>query len=100
MEETEQSQWRASVTEEDRSLVAELLEQTKPFATEDLLIRGVPVDIAARLRSAAGARGLTHAEYLVRLVQLHEAARAAVDAGGGDEIATHLEGLGLATLSV
>jgi hypothetical protein len=67
--------------------------------SEDILLRRVPRDIGARFRGAAGARGLTHAEYLSALVSLHERMRALAD--GGDESARgELEALGLQTVTV
>ena len=43
--------------------------------------------------------GLTHAQYLAALVQLHEAMRGRAD-GGDAEIAAELERLGLTTISI
>ena len=68
-------------------------------AAEDLMLRKVPRETAMRFRAAAGARGLTHAQYLAALVALHEAARTAAE-GGNDAIAAQLERLGLTTVSV
>jgi len=66
---------------------------------EDIMLRRVPSGIAMRYRAAAGGRGLTHAQYLTALVELHARIRAAADAG--DEAARAvLEELGLQTVAV
>jgi len=52
---------------------------------EDIMLRRVPRETAMRFRAAAGGRGLTHAQYLARLVELHGKLRARAD--GGDEAA-------------
>ena len=66
---------------------------------EDIMLRRVPREIAMRYRAAAGGRGLTHAQYLTALVELHGRIRAAADAG--DEPAkTVLDELGLQTVAV
>lgn len=66
---------------------------------EDIMLRRVPREIAMRYRAAAGGRGLTHAQYLTALVELHGRIRAAADAG--DEAARAvLDELGLQTVSV
>src|SRR3954453_21944273 len=67
--------------------------------SEDIMLRSVPRVTAQRFRAAAGGRGLTHAQYLAALVQLHEAMRARADGGDG-ELAAELERLGLARISV
>ena len=36
------------------------------------MFRRVPRNIAMRYRAAAGGRGMTHAQYLTALVELHE----------------------------
>jgi hypothetical protein len=66
---------------------------------EDLMLRRVPRPVAHRFRGAAGARGFTHAQYLVALVALHDAMRARAD-GGDAELASELERLGLSTVSI
>jgi hypothetical protein len=66
---------------------------------EDIMLRRVPRETAQRFRAAAGARGLTHAQYLAALVALHEAMRVRGDAGDA-ELATELERLGLSTVSI
>jgi hypothetical protein len=66
---------------------------------EDIMLRKVPADIARRFRTAAGGRGLTHAQYLAALVELHESLRALADAGE-ERVAGELERLGLATVRV
>jgi hypothetical protein len=66
---------------------------------EDIMLRRVPRETAQRFRAAAGARGLTHAQYLAALVALHESARARADRGD-DELRAELERLGLTTVSI
>jgi hypothetical protein len=66
---------------------------------EDIMLRRVPRSVAHRFRGAAGARGLTHAQYLAALVALHEAMRQRAD-GGDADVATELERLGLRTVSI
>src|SRR3954470_19380783 len=61
--------------------------------SEDIMLRSVPRATAQRFRAAAGGRGMTHAQYLAALVQLHEAMRARADGGDGD-LAAELERLG------
>ena len=66
---------------------------------EDIMLRSVPRGIAMRYRAAAGGRGMTHAQYLTALVELHARIRALADAG--DEKAREtLEELGLQTVAV
>ena len=67
--------------------------------SEDIMLRRVPRATAQRFRAAAGGRGMTHAQYLAALVQLHEAIRGRAD-GGDAELAAELERLGLSTVSV
>jgi hypothetical protein len=67
--------------------------------TEDIMLRSVPRATAQRFRAAAGGRGLTHAQYLAALVQLHESMRARAD-GGDAELQAELERLGLTTVQV
>ena len=66
---------------------------------EDIMLRRVPAAVAHRFRGAAGARGLTHAQYLTALVALHEAMRGRADEGDA-EVAAALEQLGLGTVSI
>jgi hypothetical protein len=66
---------------------------------EDIMLRRVPRDVGRRFRAAAGARGLTHAQYLAALVALHDAMRARAD-GGDRATAEELERLGLSTVSI
>lgn len=66
---------------------------------EDLMLRRVPRAVALRFRGAAGARGLTHAQYLAALVALHEAMRERADGGDGG-VRDELERLGLGTVSI
>jgi hypothetical protein len=67
--------------------------------SEDIMLRSVPRATAQRFRAAAGGRGMTHAQYLAALVQLHESMRVRGDAGDGS-LAAELERLGLTTVSV
>jgi hypothetical protein len=66
---------------------------------EDIMLRRVPRGVAYRFRGAAGARGLTHAQYLCALVNLHETMRQRSD-GGDAEATAVLEELGLRTVSI
>jgi hypothetical protein len=66
---------------------------------EDVMLRRVPRVVAHRFRGAAGARGLTHAQYLAALVALHEAMRERAD-DGDDAVREALERLGLGTVSI
>lgn len=66
---------------------------------EDIMLRRVPRSVGHRFRGAAGARGLTHAQYLAALVELHEAMRQRADQGD-PEVAAALERLGLRTVSI
>ena len=42
--------------------------------TKDLYVT-LPLEVHTRLRVAAGARGLTYAQYIEKLIQLHEELR-------------------------
>jgi phytoene dehydrogenase-like protein len=66
---------------------------------EDIMLRRVPRAVAQRFRASAGGRGMTHAQYLAALVELHESARTRADAGDAELIA-ELERLGLTTVTV
>jgi hypothetical protein len=66
---------------------------------EDIMLRRVPRGIAMRFRAAAGGRGMTHAQYLTALVELHARVRVAAD-GGDAAAAALLDELGLQTVSV
>jgi hypothetical protein len=66
---------------------------------EDIMLRKVPRDTAMRFRAAAGGRGLTHAQYLTALVELHARIRALGEAGD-EQAAAALAALGLQTVSV
>jgi hypothetical protein len=66
---------------------------------EDIMLRRVPREVAHHFRGAAGARGMTHAQYLAALVKLHHAARKRADEGDTD-LAAELERLGLTTVSI
>jgi hypothetical protein len=66
---------------------------------EDIMLRRVPRETAGWFRAGAGGRGLTHAQYLTALVELHRRLREQAD--GGDERArTLLDELGLASVTV
>jgi hypothetical protein len=67
--------------------------------SEDIMLRSVPKLVAQHFRGAAGGRGLTHAQYLSALVELHQAMRERAD-GGDAELAAELEKLGLSTISI
>jgi hypothetical protein len=67
--------------------------------SEDMMFRRVPREIAGRFRAGAGARGLTHGQYLTALVALHEAARRLAD-DGNEQVSAELERLGLASVTV
>jgi hypothetical protein len=66
---------------------------------EDVMLRRVPRAVAQRFRASAGGRGLTHAQYLSALVELHETMRRRAD-GGDAELAAELDRLGLTTVTV
>jgi hypothetical protein len=66
---------------------------------EDLLLRSVPRAVAHRFRGAAGARALTHAQYLSALVNLHDVARRRADEGD-NAMSAVLEKLGLQTVTI
>jgi hypothetical protein len=68
-------------------------------AGDDIMLRRVPREVAQRFRAAAGARGMTHAQYLGALVALHDAMRARADGGDG-ELVAELDRLGLSTVSI
>ena len=66
---------------------------------EDIMLRRVPRETAGRFRAGAGGRGLTHAQYLSSLVELHRRLREQADAG--DERARALlDDLGIASVTV
>lgn len=66
---------------------------------EDILLRRVPREVAGRFRAGAGGRGLTHAQYLTALVELHRKLREQADAA--DECARALlDELGLTSVTV
>ena len=66
---------------------------------EDIMLRRVPRAVAQRFRASAGGRGMTHAQYLAALVELHESIRTRADAGD-TELTAELERLGLTTVTV
>lgn len=74
-------------------------EETPTREFEDMMLRRVPSGVAHHFRGAAGARGLTHAQYLSALVALHETLRLRVD-DGDDGAAVILDQLGLRTVSI
>ena len=66
---------------------------------EDIMLRRVTRETAMRFRAGAGGRGLTHAQYLKALVELHSLLR--VRADEGDESTRKLlDELGLASVTV
>jgi hypothetical protein len=77
-------------------------EGAPPAATkehEDIMLRRVPRDTAMRFRGSAGGRGMTHAQYLTALVDLHRKARELADAGN-EQLQRELTELGLASVTV
>jgi hypothetical protein len=68
-------------------------------AHEDIMLRRVPREVAMRFRAAAGGRGMTHAQYLTALVELHGSIRERADGGDAAAKAT-LDALGLQTVNV
>jgi len=74
-------------------------EETPSREFEDIMLRRVPSAVAHHFRGAAGARGLTHAQYLSALVALHDALRLRADGGDANAAAT-LDELGLRTVSI
>jgi hypothetical protein len=70
-----------------------------PREHEDLMLRRVPREIAMRFRAGAGGRGLTHAQYLVALVELHARVRSLAEAGDEKAAAT-LDELSLHSVTV
>lgn len=66
---------------------------------EDIMLRRVPGGVAHHFRGAAGARAMTHAQYLAALVALHDAMRRRADEGDAN-VAAELDRLGLSTVSI
>ena len=66
---------------------------------EDIMLRRVPREVAMHFRGSAGGRGLTHAQYLTALVELHRTARERAD-GGDEGLRKALEELGLGSVTV
>jgi hypothetical protein len=60
-------------------------------------VRRLDAEALALLRKGATVRGLTYAEYIKRLLELHQAARARADAGD-DGLQAELKALGLETV--
>jgi hypothetical protein len=66
--------------------------------TVAMLIRDVPVSVTERFRRAARLRGISQAEYLARLVALHDEVRGWADEDRAlfpDTVNASLEALGL-----
>ena len=63
------------------------------------MLRRVPRDTAMRFRGSAGGRGLTHAQYLTALVDLHRRVRELADRGD-EALRRELDDLGLASVTV
>lgn len=63
-----------------------------------LNIRNIDADAVARAKRAAASRDMTLGEYIARLVDLHERARALADGDYYVQLATELEALGLSTV--
>ena len=66
---------------------------------EDIMLRRVPRDTAMRFRGSAGGRGMTHAQYLTALVDLHRRVRELADDGDA-RLGSELDALGLASVTV
>jgi len=62
-----------------------------------LNVRGIEDEAAERIKRAAAARGITIGEFLARLVDFWEVARAQAD-GGEFELGSELESRGLQTI--
>jgi hypothetical protein len=71
----------------------------EPKEHEDIMLRRVPRDAAMRFRGSAGGRGMTHAQYLTALVNLHGRVRELADAGD-ERLQRELDELGLASVTV
>ncbi len=71
---------------------------TKEF--EDIMLRRVPRETAMQFRGSAGGRGLTHAQYLKALVELHARIRERADEGNESTRRLLLDELGLASVTV
>lgn len=68
--------------------------------TEDTVVynlRSIDRSVRDRISRAASSRGLSQAEYLSRLIDLHDAIRARADAGD-DALTRELVSLGLETV--
>ena len=63
-----------------------------------LNIRNIDANAVSRLKRSADMRGLTLGQYLAKLADLHDAARARADAGD-DALQAELTALGLATVN-
>jgi hypothetical protein len=66
---------------------------------EDIMLRRVPRETAMHFRGSAGGRGLTHAQYLKALVDLHARVRGLADEGD-EALKALLDELGLASVTV
>lgn len=66
-------------------------------------IKSIPPHIADRFRRAAALRGITQADYLERLLDLHDRMRLLADSptndGRWEQVGTELDALGLQTVS-
>ena len=56
-------------------------------------IRSVPEEVRARFNAGASLRGWTQAEYLERLLDLHDQVRATADMGHPDDATSYCAGL-------
>jgi hypothetical protein len=74
-------------------------EDTPQREHEDLMLRRVPREVAMRFRAGAGGRAMTHAQYLVALVELHGRVRELAESGDEKARAT-LDELGLQSVTV
>src|SRR3954471_14512209 len=83
----------------DRDVVFFRREEGPEREDEDIMLRRVPRATAQRFRASAGGRGMTHAQYLAALVELHESIRSKAD-GGSAELQAELGRLGLTTVTV
>lgn len=68
------------------------------MAQTTLNVRKIEADVAARINRAAHVRGLTIAEYLARLAELHQASCALADDHGPQALSALLKRLGLETV--
>lgn len=65
-----------------------------------LNVRGLPVDVKRQIERAAKSRGLSYADYLEKLADLHVEARRLAERGcGPGDLAAILHSLGLDTVT-